>query len=114
MLEIWNLFVSCILGFEISVHPYERHAKQVRVSEPWGARLPLDFIPEGDAYKGTQEPQQTHDQGPGRLCVTPWGRVVQLSPVFVVLDGRNLGSYCYPVKSFAALPDALCNIAANG
>ncbi len=26
--------------------------------------------------------------------VTPWGRVVRLAPFFVVLDGRNLGSFC--------------------
>ena len=26
--------------------------------------------------------------------VTPWGRVVQLAPFFVVLDGRNLASCC--------------------
>ena len=31
--------------------------------------------------------------------------VVQLAPAFVVLDGRNLGSYYRQVKSFAALPD---------
>ena len=26
--------------------------------------------------------------------VTPWGRVVQLAPFFVVRDGRNLASCC--------------------
>ena len=41
----------------------------------------------------------------GGFCVTAWGRVVRLAPVFVVLDGRNLASYCKLVKSFAALLD---------
>ncbi len=31
--------------------------------------------------------------------------VVQLAPTFVVLDGRNLASYCRRFKSFAALLD---------
>ena len=30
-------------------------AKHVRVSQPWGSPPPLDFIPEGDAYRGTRE-----------------------------------------------------------
>ena len=54
--------------------------------------------PAPESGENQNDPGKKLRSGIGRFCVTPWGRVVQLSP-------RNWGSYCWRVKSFAALLD---------